>query len=961
MSLHDRFAKLTDSQQRHVHGLMLCMVVYLVHYTIYSFWFIEDAAISFAFARNAVLGEGFVAFPGGERVEGFSNPSWTLLMAFFDVFGVNPWVSSKLMGGVFGLLTLPVAWAWTLRAMDRPDAPAIDRLWPLLAPLILATSPQFVLWNASGLENSLFNLFLALGAWSTLRESQEGTAPVSALAWAGLAMTRPEAPLYAAVAGILGFGFVLARQGAKRAVTWAVVWNLLFAATFGVWFLWRYLYFGWRFPNTYYAKVADEIATKPVKLEGRRAEWMTAWLDSTESGWYFYRKFVYWDGKGWKYLRNYALFTAHGFLVPVYALGQTGIMGRRGTAGIVACLGGVILVAPALTLGAGGVVEPWAWGALRVYSLALLVVVLPLIGVGRAGHPARVLAWFLAAVSVFFVLYSDGDWMRGFRWLAMPSVPMAVLFADGAAMINDEIYDPEHLEGLERNAKRMGRRGRVWLAATMLLMRDQTTRWLPRGIAAYPVIAGIIVAFVWLGRPETSPYDVNRRVAYMQSAADRLHLDHVKLLEVDMGAHMWWSGFQLVDIAGLIDVPMAHHQWQKPFVNQYVYEEQRPDFAHVHPSGGWGSRTKMRQHDGWREFIEIPAYPISPRMQHVGNNVRRDLFATKVWGGTPGRDARFGRVDGEQREVVATMVGWEMPAPQVVAGQELFVEVGLQKGRTGKPFRMHVLLTDGERLHVWELPPAYDWLEIKRWRRDIIRNRHSLSVPADWPDGSYDLGFAVTGTADDPRAYPATHPHDQPVFAKGEVRWQGAVTLVSEAAATELAEGKMQRASDLGQQGHCEAAELQWQSARRHLARDHAWQGPARESIDEWLSLCFAERAATADSDGAAAQAIASARLWDHWPERTREVAATLADRWEATGDQLHADGDDDGAYTHWAWALTADPSRAWVRKRAEAARDRLLLHQEAERDKAEEARKQRQEQRRDKAEELRKKAKNEP
>ena len=39
----------------------------------------------------------------------------------------------------------------------------------------------------------------------------------------------------------------------------------------------------------------------------------------------------------------------------------------------------------------------------------------------------------------------------------------------------------------------------------------------------------------------------------------RLDVDHVTLLDVDMGAHMYFSGWDIVDIAGLVDVPMARH------------------------------------------------------------------------------------------------------------------------------------------------------------------------------------------------------------------------------------------------------------------------------------------------------------------------------------------------------------------------------------------------------------------
>src|SRR5262245_4106910 len=114
-ALYRRWRALPDAEQIHVHGLLLCGALFLVHYALYSWWFIEDAAITFAYARNAAVGEGLVAYPGGDPVEGFSNPSWTLLLTFMRLLGVSPWLASKAWGAALGLATLPLAWLWTRR------------------------------------------------------------------------------------------------------------------------------------------------------------------------------------------------------------------------------------------------------------------------------------------------------------------------------------------------------------------------------------------------------------------------------------------------------------------------------------------------------------------------------------------------------------------------------------------------------------------------------------------------------------------------------------------------------------------------------------------------------------------------------------------------------------------------------------------------------------------------------
>ena len=81
-----------DSEARQVNSwLVLIAMGYTVHYLVYAIpqpFFIEDAGISFAYARNFVDGEGFATYAGGPRVEGFSNPLWTFLIALLYAVGL---------------------------------------------------------------------------------------------------------------------------------------------------------------------------------------------------------------------------------------------------------------------------------------------------------------------------------------------------------------------------------------------------------------------------------------------------------------------------------------------------------------------------------------------------------------------------------------------------------------------------------------------------------------------------------------------------------------------------------------------------------------------------------------------------------------------------------------------------------------------------------------------------------
>ena len=96
------------------------------------------------------------------------------------------------------MVTLPIAFDLVRRLRPgRSDDVA------LVAPLLLALSPQFVIWNASGLENSLFCVLLAGGIWRLERElAGDARGCWSALLFVALAMTRPEGVAYGIFAGV---------------------------------------------------------------------------------------------------------------------------------------------------------------------------------------------------------------------------------------------------------------------------------------------------------------------------------------------------------------------------------------------------------------------------------------------------------------------------------------------------------------------------------------------------------------------------------------------------------------------------------------------------------------------------------------------------------------------------------------------------------------------------------------
>lgn len=807
-------------------------------------------------ARFVAAGEGWVCWPGGEPVEAISNPLWTLLLAATDWLGPNPWVSAKLYGAVFGAAALPLAWLWA-RELLGPERGA----WASAVPLLLALSPQYVIWCASGLENALLGLLLTSGSVRMLHEVRTGRLALSGLLFGLAAITRPEGAMYGAVAGVWGLGGAVRSLGLRRAVVWALGFGVLAALPTAAWYAWRMHAFAWPLANTYYAKLEEIGKFKPWK----------------------------WTGAGWSYLRKWALYSSYGFHLPLLIVGAIGIRGWRGQAGLIlaaivvsVCIPG--LAWPRLVLPLPD--EPEVMTTVRVVTLTAVAGLVPLLGLGRRGQVARGLAWTTAFAAAFFAIYSGGDWMAAFRWLFPVQVPIALLLVDTTSQL---------------------------VRVARVLERPRTAKAIVVLLLAPVAITDVVGTVRFLADAETTPYQVHRRVAYVQGVQERLHLDHAVAIDVDFGAHMWWSNMELVDLAGLCDVSVAHHTWQWKFMHEYLMKERKPDLAHVH--GAWARRTGILRLPGWHEYLPIEPY-YGREHAHDGSHVHKRNLVDSRWPGP-----RRGVVGFEgNRE----LVGWDVPEPRLAAGERLYLEVGWRqvspkKGSPGKtPFRVLAFLTDGTRTVVRELAIGYDWYPVEKWRpREVIIGRYALSLPEDLAPGRYDLGFVVFDAESGVAA--SSLPAPDPVLARGEYRVEGLVEIIAASEVPARDSAGLDRVEAHLEEGACEQAER----------AERAWRKPvadrqADDALRSRLARCWASLASETDRKRAA-PAIQSARRWSHRDPEVVAVGKALADAWESEGDNALQAGEDDRAYGLWRDALIADPFRPWLRRRTEELRDKRL------------------------------------
>jgi arabinofuranosyltransferase len=236
------------------YAFIIAAAVLVPHVRLFDF-VTDDAYISFRYARNLAL-HGQLVFNLGERVEGYTNFLWTVVLALGIKLGLGPVVLSRFLGVALGIGTLAVVVRMSLRLADEQRS-----RWHLVAPLLLASMGAYACWCTGGLETQLFTFLITLAFDRVLGEVTVGKGCASAVAFAFAAMTRPE--------GVLFFGLVvlfrvltnLRREHRLLPQKHEFAWAGLFLALFGPYFVWRWHYYSWPFPNTFYVKSSGATGT----------------------------------------------------------------------------------------------------------------------------------------------------------------------------------------------------------------------------------------------------------------------------------------------------------------------------------------------------------------------------------------------------------------------------------------------------------------------------------------------------------------------------------------------------------------------------------------------------------------------------------------------------------------------------------------------------------------------------
>ena len=225
-----------------------CLLAVFTYVFLANAWIGDDAYITFRVVDNFVNGYG-LTFNPGERVQAYTHPLWMLLLSAAYMATSNLFYTTLAVSYAFCVLMLTVAFR------------ALKSVWrSALFFGVLLSSKAFIDYTSSGLEYPLSFLLLCIFycRFFTLARNRVVASP-------------PELIVSGAIASLAFLNrsdSILLYAGPLAYLAWTAwpAYRFRLAAYFAIamapvalWLAFSYVYYGFPFPNTYYAKVATGI------------------------------------------------------------------------------------------------------------------------------------------------------------------------------------------------------------------------------------------------------------------------------------------------------------------------------------------------------------------------------------------------------------------------------------------------------------------------------------------------------------------------------------------------------------------------------------------------------------------------------------------------------------------------------------------------------------------------------
>ncbi|MHA1460337.1 MAG: hypothetical protein ACTSO8_02550, partial [Promethearchaeota archaeon] len=218
------------------------------------FWnfIIDDAFITFRYAKNLYSNQQIVFNVGEIPVEGYSNFLWVLLMTVSFPLNIDPIIFSKISGMIFCHLSVLVLYklAFLLNKSEK---------FCNFVIIFYVLTPNVALWSVGGLETSLFSFLLLVSVYFfiiDISKRKNNPIKISPLFLVLLSLTRHEGLI---VFGITCAFFTYLLFKNKEVSNIQKLYQLLcfagfFAIFYAPYFFWRVFYYSNILPHTFSAK-----------------------------------------------------------------------------------------------------------------------------------------------------------------------------------------------------------------------------------------------------------------------------------------------------------------------------------------------------------------------------------------------------------------------------------------------------------------------------------------------------------------------------------------------------------------------------------------------------------------------------------------------------------------------------------------------------------------------------------
>ncbi|HYF67846.1 MAG TPA: glycosyltransferase family 39 protein [Ohtaekwangia sp.] len=215
----------------------------------------DDAFISFRYAKNLVEYNNF-SWNADDiiKIEGYTNFLWTCLLAGGLKLGIDPVISSTILGLCFGIGTLLITYRIGKLLFN-------DHRYALLSIIFLATNYTFSAYMTGGLETQMQTFLISCSvlmmASASLHETPAKTNFFLVGIFTALAiLTRLDSALLCGIF-ILYFLFIIFKNQNYRINTVIIPALIIIAPILLMvlpWLIWKYGYYGELLPNSFYLK-----------------------------------------------------------------------------------------------------------------------------------------------------------------------------------------------------------------------------------------------------------------------------------------------------------------------------------------------------------------------------------------------------------------------------------------------------------------------------------------------------------------------------------------------------------------------------------------------------------------------------------------------------------------------------------------------------------------------------------